>query len=68
MTFSDFKTVNRGATGMVLTENERRQRVQAMEAYRQAFGPTLNRQTFDKAIEYANYQIARQRGWAHLHD
>lgn len=68
MTFVEFKAINGGAHGMVLNKTEQAQRTAATNAYLDALPKTDSRiLRWDKAIEYANFQIARQRGWAHLH-
>lgn len=71
MTFAEFKELNRGANGMVLSRAESEQRAAARIAYKAAFGCRIGSDAAyltlaDQASEYANYQIARQRGWAHL--
>lgn len=71
MTFEEFKTINRGANGMALDPIERIQRAMASAAYLDAF-PFRNGQSYiqyrDSATQYANYQVANQRGWAHMDD
>lgn len=71
MTLAEFRETNRGAAGMVLTEAESNQRHEAIAAYFDAFiyqpGESYSAR-LDKATEYGNYQIARQRGWAHYTD
>jgi hypothetical protein len=65
----EFKASNGGANGMILNRAEERQRRDAGDAYSAAFplSPgTSYRKWADAANQYGSYQIALQRGWAHL--
>lgn len=66
---STFQASHRGGNGMILNGSEQRQRRDAGDAYSVAFPLRLGssyRKWADAANQYGSYQVALQRGWAHL--